>query len=73
MLPYIEAFGNPIEQSGINWFKSLQSGQQKKILGQGKFEAWQKGAFTLDQLSKEHDNDVYGMMKVVTPLKELVQ
>ena len=73
MLPYIEAFGNPIEQSGINWFESLQSGQQKKILGQGKFEAWQKGAFTLDQLSKEHDNDVYGMMKVVTPLKELVQ
>lgn len=72
MLPYIEAFGNPIEQSGIEWFESLPESQQKQILGAGKFEAWKAGKFSLDQLSKEHENDVYGMMRVVTPLKELV-
>jgi hypothetical protein len=72
MLPYIEAFGNPIEQTGIEWFESLPESQQKQILGAGKFEAWKAGKFTLDQLSKEHENDVYGMMRVVTPLKELI-
>lgn len=73
MLPYIEEFGNPVEQSGIQWFENLPEAQQKKILGQGKFDAWKAGKFTLPQLSKEHDNDVYGKMRVETPLKELVK
>lgn len=72
MLPYIEEFGNPIEQSGIQWFESLPEAQQRQILGEGKFEAWQAGKFTLPQLSKEHDNDVYGKMRIETPLKELI-
>lgn len=72
-LPYIEEFGNPIEQTGIQWFEGLPEAQQRKILGQGKFEAWKAGQFTLPQLSKEHENDVYGMMRVVTPLKELTK
>lgn len=73
MLPYIEEFGNPVEQSGIQWFENLPEAQQKKILGQGKFDAWKAGKFTLPQLSKEHENDVYGKMRVETPLKELVK
>lgn len=73
MLPYMEAFGNPVEQSGIEWFESLSEAQQKAILGPGKFEAWKAGQFTLDQLSREIENDVYGMMRGVTPLKDLVE
>lgn len=72
MLPYIEEFGNPIEQTGIQWFEQLPEAQQKAILGPGKFEAWKAGQFTLPQLSREVENDVYGMMRSVTPLKDLV-
>lgn len=72
MLPYIESFGNPVEQSGIDWFEGLPEEQQKAILGPGKFEAWKAGRFTLDQLSRENENDVYGLMRGVTPLKDLI-
>ena len=73
MLPYIKEFGNQVEQSGIEWFEGLSEAQQKAILGQGKFDAWKAGQFSLDQLSRENDNDVYGKMRGVTPLKDLVQ
>lgn len=72
MLPYMEAFGNPIEQGGIEWFEGLPEAQQRAILGPGKFEAWKAGKFTLDQLSREVENDVYGAMRSVTPLKDLI-
>lgn len=72
-LPYIPEFGNPIEQSGIDWFNGLSAERQKKILGQGKYDAWKAGKFTLDQLSQEKENDVYGLMRVEVPLKDLVK
>lgn len=73
MLPYIEAFGNPLDETGIEWFEKQNEAKQKQILGQGKFEAWKAGQFSLEQLSREHVDDVYGAMRVVTPLKELVK
>jgi hypothetical protein len=72
-IPYIEAFGNPVEQTGIEWFEAQPDARQREILGQGKYDAWKAGEFTLDQLSKETENDVYGLMRVETPLKELVK
>lgn len=73
MLPYIEAFGNPVEQDGVTWFESLSETQQRKILGAGKYDAWKAGQFSLDQLSKTHNDEVYGDMRIETPLKELVK
>jgi len=73
MLPYIEAFGNPIEQSGIQWFEAQPEARQREILGAGKYDAWMAGKFDLSQLSKEYENDVYGKMRVEVPLKELVK
>ena len=43
-----------------------------EILGVGKFEAWKAGKFELSQLSREVENDVYGLMRSVTPLKDLI-
>jgi SPP1 gp7 family putative phage head morphogenesis protein len=73
MLPYMEEFGNPIDQLGTDWFKNLSEAQQKNILGPGKFEAWKAGQFSLDQLSRETENDVYGLMRTETPLKDLIK
>lgn len=72
-LPYIPEFGNPVEQTGEEWFNSLSPAQQKQMMGEGKFDAWQKGQFTFDKLSREVENDVYGKMRHETPLKDLVK
>lgn len=72
-LPYIPEFGNPVEQTGEEWFNSLSPAQQKNMMGEGKFEAWKKGQFTFDKLSHEVENDVYGLMRTETPLKDLVK
>ena len=72
-LPYIPEFGNPVEQTGEDWFNSLSPAQQASMMGQGKFEAWQSGQFTFDKLSREVENDVYGKMRTETPLKDLIQ
>lgn len=72
MLPIVAGFDNPLEQTGVQWFESLSEAKQRQILGPGKFEAWKQGKFTLPQLSREHNDDVYGAMRVETPLKNLI-
>ena len=42
------------------------------MMGQGKFDAWKAGQFTFDKLSREVENDIYGLMRSETPLKDLV-
>ena len=71
-LPYIPEFGNPIEQTGEDWFKAQSAERQASILGKGKFQAWKDGLFNFSQLSTETENDVYGMMRTETPLKDLI-
>lgn len=72
LLPYIPEFGNPVEQTGEDWFKAQSAERQAAILGKGKYQAWKDGLFEFSQLSKETENDVYGMMRTETPLKDLV-
>lgn len=71
-LPYIEQFGNPIEQSGEDWFNSLSEKEQADFLGQSKYEALKDGKFEFSQLATEKNNDVYGNMKAVASLAELI-
>lgn len=71
-LPYIPEFGNPVSQTGEDWFNSLAPTQQAQMMGTGKFEAWQKKQFSFEQLSREVENDVYGKMRTETPLKDLI-
>lgn len=73
MLPYIPEFGNPVEQSGEDWFTGQPEARQREILGPGKYDAWKAGKFKLSQLSREVENDVYGPMRNTTPLKDLVK
>jgi hypothetical protein len=71
-LPYIPQFGNPIEQSGQEWFEKQPEAEQRKMMGGEKYDAWKGGKFSFEKLSKHVENEVYGTMSVVTPLKELV-
>jgi SPP1 gp7 family putative phage head morphogenesis protein len=71
-LPYIPEFGNPVEQSGKDWFDSLDPSQQSAMMGQAKLEAYQAGAFEFDKLSVEHETPVYGAMRTEASLKNLI-
>ena len=71
MLP-LSIFGNPVEQSGEDWFRSQSSEQQRAMMGPGKYQAWQEGKFEFSALSTQRPDEVYGQMRTETPLKDLV-
>jgi len=66
--------GQPFVQEGAgqDWFNKQNADTQQSILGKGAFDAWQAGKFDFSQLSRRVDDDTYGGMQVVTPLKDLV-
>jgi hypothetical protein len=73
MIPGVIGMQNPFgEDAGKKYFESLDSAQQKKYMGDAKYEAYQSGKFEFSQLSTTTMNDVYGEMRVVKPLKELI-
>jgi hypothetical protein len=64
--------GNPVDQTGRDWFESQPEAQQKAMMGPGRFEAWKAGSFDFASLTKTHDDDVYGTMRVESALKDLI-
>ena len=71
-LPYIEQFGNPVEQSGEDWFNSLSEADQKSMMGNDKHSAWQDGKFEFSQLSAQFENEIYGSMRSEASLASLI-
>jgi hypothetical protein len=71
MLPLTIGMENHVTSSE-SWFKEQPEAMQKQMMGDTKFEAWSSGKFEFNQLSKETENDIYGMMRTVTPLKDLI-
>lgn len=61
------------ENAGPSWFDELPEQKQQSMMGQGAFEAWSAGRFDLSQLSHQVEDDVYGVIRTVTPLKDLVE
>ena len=57
---------------GKSWFEQQSEATQKQMMGAGKYDAWKAGKFEFSQLSKENENDVFGMMRGETPLKDLI-
>lgn len=62
----------PIE-TGQQWFNGQPESVQRKLMGPGKFEAWQGNKFAFEDLSKKYDDPVYGELLQETPLKELTK
>ena len=60
------------EDAGAAWFNNLPEEQQRIMMGTGAFDAWKAGKFELSQLSHQVPDDVYDLMRTVTPLKELL-
>lgn len=70
-LPLVIGAKNDIP-SGESVFRELSEAEQKQRMGPEKWQAWQDGKFDFSQLATTHTDDVYGEMKSVTSLKDLL-
>jgi len=71
-LPAIKGLGNPIEQSGEEWFNTLDEAKQKELMGPEFYEAWKGGAFQLSDMPHKVEDLVYGWMTTEKPLWDLL-
>jgi hypothetical protein len=72
MLPLTVGSRNQLEGAGEAYFKSLSPAEQKALLGPGKYDAWQAGKFSFSQLATTHTDEVYGEMRSVASLAQLL-
>lgn len=72
MVPLVKGFNNPVEQTGREWFEKQPEAVQRKMMGKQYHQAWRAGQFDLADLSKNKPDDIYGRMRGVTPLWELL-
>lgn len=68
----IEDTGLDLEAQRDAWFENLTDGTQRSILGPGKYELWQNGQITWNDLSTRVDNPGWRASYIETPLKDLV-
>jgi hypothetical protein len=71
-IPAVAGFDNPITQDGEAWFSQQDEAQQRSMMGAQYYQAWKGGAFGIGDLSKESPDDVYGQMRSVAPLYDLL-
>jgi SPP1 gp7 family putative phage head morphogenesis protein len=74
MVPFVPGYtddrANP--GAGMEWFENQPEAQQRAQMGGPKYEAWQDGKISLQDLTKFHDDDTFGTMRTETSLKELL-
>jgi hypothetical protein len=64
--------GNPISETGLEWFEKQSDTVKRDLLGEGRFNALQENKFTLDKITRTYPDDVYGQMRRAASLKELL-
>lgn len=72
MIPYLGG-RNPITQGGEEWFSNQPRAVQMRMMGKGKYDAWVSGKISISNMTGEHDDPVYGLMRIEKSLKELTQ
>lgn len=72
-VPLVRGFENPISEMGLDWFQRQDEATQRKLMGGSKYEAWKNGKISLEQLTEERRDDVYGMMRGEPSLKKLLE
>lgn len=74
MLPVTLGAENPLgsDTAGQDWFRSLSEGEQSKLMGPQYYDSYKNGMFDLSQMSTQKPDEVYGEMRGVTPLWQLL-
>lgn len=71
-IPTVTGFAPVAWQKGPDWFMQQDQATQRKMLGNGRYNAWQDGRFNLDQLVQQRSNSIWGDSLQVTPLRDLL-
>lgn len=72
MIPWVVETDKPIEMGGREWFDQLSPDEQRERMGGAKHDAYTAGAFDFAALSGTHTDEIYGVLHVEAPLRELV-
>ena len=70
-LPYIEGLTETPER-GEDWFNNLSEAEQRAVMGDTKYDAYKDGKFQFGDMVRRNENEVYGQMVGVVPLKDLI-
>lgn len=62
----------PQVTSGRDWFEGLSDTEQRQYMGGAMWRAWKDGAVKWEELSHEHDDPTYGLMRVMPSLKQIL-
>jgi len=60
------------EETAREWFERQDEATQRKMMGEGKFEAWKAGEFTLEDIPHKTTDAVWGDSWTPRPLYELL-
>ncbi|MBK8987367.1 MAG: NUDIX domain-containing protein [Chloroflexi bacterium] len=72
MVPLVEGFPLPNIKPASEWFKSLDEDEQRRMMGDGRYEAWRDGLFEFRQLASVSNHPVWGPSSHVTSLTDLL-
>ncbi len=73
LLPILDSVPFPALETGQEWFANQSEATQRQMLGKGRFEAWQSGQATLDDMVTRRTSDTWGGALVPTPVRDLVR
>lgn len=62
----------PQVQSGRDWFNGLSAAEQRQYMGGSMWEAWKAGKVSWEDLSRVHNDPVYGDMRTAASLRALL-
>lgn len=71
MIPDVRGIPPTSWQFGQSWFVGQDAGVQRQILGTGRYDAWQEGAFELDDVVGRREDSTWGNSLVPRSLQEL--
>lgn len=71
-VPQVRGYDNPVTMTGEDWLAQQPRQTQLEVLGRGKWELWQQGELDFKSLTTVENDDVYGPMRVETPLQRLI-
>jgi hypothetical protein len=63
---------NPIKESGIDLFNAMDESGQRALVGDSKYDLISSGKIEFQDLLTTRNNDVYGDMISVAPIKDLI-
>ncbi|UYN89905.1 MAG: Hint domain-containing protein [Anaerolineales bacterium] len=62
-----------VDENGEAWFDKQSDSTQLQMMGPGRFQAYKDGALRFGELSTTHHDEVYGDMRIVAPLKDVLK